>query len=104
MITSQFVTAPKLKGTTAESIIYHEIGHILEKTIGTDPYDIARGIIGNKDVGKGLSARLSRYAAKRSGKKKDNFSEIVPEVCSALLSGVDNEFAEEFARRAGLLL
>lgn len=86
-----------VKGTSYKSVIYHEMGHIYGSRNKISGMRVARSIIGAKEkdaVAGRLFTDLSEYAS-----SFDNGREIISEVFSAWMSGIDNKFANEFMRR-----
>lgn len=80
-----------VRGTTAKSILFHEMGHMYAAVNKVSGMRIARGIIGSKDpkvVTEYLVGNLSEYSA-----VYENGQEIVSEVFSAWFGGVNNSFA-----------
>ena len=76
------------KGTTYESIIYHEIGHIISNIKNIDSMEIAKEILDRGNVGtiEWLKDNLSEYSVNR----KDG-AEIIAEVFSSYYGSANND-------------
>ncbi len=90
-----------VKGTDYRAIPYHEMGHIIADIFNINSLELAKKITGlqdDQDVLENMVKELSEYSAKPGG------DEIIAECYSAVLSGVDNEFALKFIRECDKII
>lgn len=90
-----------VKGTDYRAIPYHEMGHIIADIFNINPLDLAKKITGlqdEKDVLDRMIEVLSEYASKLGG------DEIIAECYSAVLSGINNEFALKFTQECDKII
>lgn len=77
------------------------MGHIIADVFNINPLDLAKKITGlqdEKDVLDKMIEVLSEYASKPGG------DEIIAECYSAVLSGVNNEFALKFTQECDKII
>ena len=90
-----------VRGTDYKSIPYHEMGHIIADVFNINPLEVALRLTGaenEKVLREELKSKLSEYASKIGG------DEIIAECYSAVLSGIDNEFALKFVKECDKII
>ncbi len=82
-----------VEGSSYKSIIYHELGHVVENVYGLSSKKIANQVLNcNTEYSLDyVKAKLSKYAASR-----DDCKEIISEVFSSIYSKTNNDFSLNF--------